>query len=205
VTAVAIAKVTAALQTRLEAAIGLSRVYVGAPVTEDVGDHSLAIFLFHVVPNQALQNERHWVRGPGDGAGPLVETDAIALDLRFLVSAFRSTSTGGGGGLADADELVTLGEVIRALHENPVIDGSQVPGQLVRITPEPYPVEEMSRVWGLLPQTKYRPSTSMVYLLSPVSVSLDPPLGGPRVLERTLRQGPFTELPAPDATTSNSG
>ena len=33
-------------------------------------------------------------------------------------------------------------------------------------------MEELSRVWGLFPQTSYR--TSMVYLVSPVAVSVDP-------------------------------
>jgi hypothetical protein len=101
--------------------------------------------------------------------------------------------------MADPDELITLGRAVRALHDRPFIDGAHVANQLVRITPEPYPMEELSRVWGLFPQTSYR--TSMVYLVSPVSVSADPPPVGPRVLERTSRQGQFTEptslLPTP--------
>jgi Pvc16 N-terminal domain len=177
----AIARVTAVLQNRLAGAIG-GLVYVGPPVVEDVGSRTVSLFLFHIVPNQALRNERHYVARPGDATGPLVEGQALPLDLRYLVSVFRTA--GGGGGMADPDELLTLGKVVQALHEQPFIE---VPGQLARVTPEPYPMEELSRVWGLFPQTSYR--TSMVYLLSPVFVALDAPPAGPPVLERTSRLG----------------
>lgn len=187
VTVDAIALVAAELRARLATAIG-GPVHVGPPVVEDVGTGTLSLFLFHVVPNQALRNERHLVSRSSDPAGPLVEADALALDLRFLLSVFRSAGTGGGG-MADPDELVTLGKAIRALHDQPFIDGGQVPDQRARITPEPYPVEELSKVWGLFPETSYR--TSVVYLVSPVSVSLDPLRIGPAVLQRTSRQGPF--------------
>ena len=189
-TATAILQVTEALRDRLGAAVGVGQVYVGPPVAEDVGDRTLALFLFHVVPNQDCRNEVHYITRPGDPTGPLVDANAIPLDLRYLISVFRSAGAGNGG-VADPDELLTLGRAVRALHEQPVIDRSLVPDQLVRITPEPYPMEEMSRVWGLFPQTSYR--TSMVYLVSPVFVSLAPPEVGRPVSERTFRQGPFTE------------
>ncbi len=183
----AIARVTAVLQNRLAAAIG-GPVYVGSPIAEDVGTRTLSLCLFHVVPNQSLRNERHYVARPGDPDGPLVEAQTLPLDLRYLLSVFRSS---GAGGLADPDELVTLGQAVQALHEQPVIDDAQVPGQLVRITPESYPVDELHRIWGLFPESSYR--TSVVYLLSPVAVALDPPPAGPAVLQLSSRQGPFTE------------
>ena len=158
----AIARVTAALQARLATAVG-GPVYVGPPNAEDVGSRTLCLFLFHVVPNQALRNDPHYAARPGDPTGPLVEANALPLDLRYLVSVFRSA--GVGGRLGDPDELLTLGRAVRALHDQPFIDETQVPGQVVRITPEPYPMEELSRVWGLFPQTSYR--TSMVYLAEP--------------------------------------
>lgn len=189
----AIALVTAALQHRLASAIG-GPVYVGPPNVDDVGARKASLFLFHIVVNQALRNEPHYAARPGDTAGPLVETPALPLDLRFLVSVFRSAGAGGGG-VSDPDELLTLGQVVAALHERPFIDGSQVPDQLVRITPEPYSVEELNRVWALFPQTSYR--TSMVYLLSPVAVTIPPAPAGPPVLQRASRQGALVEGVAP--------
>ncbi|MGY1701266.1 DUF4255 domain-containing protein [Geodermatophilus sp. SYSU D00766] len=185
-TARAIADITDALRVRLEAAVGAGQVYVGPPVAEDVGDRRLALFLFHVVPNQAMRNEPHLVAGPAGPDDPFVETDAIPLDLRYLLSVFRTTGAGNGN-VGDPDELLTLGAAVRALHAAPTIDTSQVPGQTVRVTPEPTTMEDLSRVWGLLPQTSYR--TSVVYLASPVLVTLDPPLVGRPVTERRHRLG----------------
>jgi hypothetical protein len=182
----AIALITDAVRGRLEAAVGAGRVYVGPPVAEDVGDRRLALFLFHVLPNQAMRNESHYVAASTDPQDPFVEVNAIPLDLRYMVSAFRATGTGTGG-TADADELLSLGAAIQQLHAHPDIDASQVPHQLARITPEPYTMEDLSRVWGLMPQTSYR--TSMVYLVSPVFVGLEPSPVSPKVMEHEYRHG----------------
>ncbi|OLT00496.1 hypothetical protein BJF90_34865 [Pseudonocardia sp. CNS-004] len=119
----AIARVTVALQNRLASAIA-GPVYVGPPIPDDVGARKAALFLFHVVPNQALRNEPHYVARPSDPAGPLIEAPALPLDLRFLVSVFR-TAGSGGGGVSDPDELRTLGLIVQTLHERPFIDGTR--------------------------------------------------------------------------------
>jgi hypothetical protein len=185
----AIALITDAVRARLETAVGVGQVYVGPPVAEDVGDRKLALFLFHVLPNQTMRNQIHYVPASTDPQDPFVEANAIPLDLRYLVSAFRSAGAGNGG-LADPDEMLNLGAAIQQLHAYPDIDSSQVPNQLARITPEPYTMEDLSRVWGLLPQTSYR--TSLVYLVSPVFIAIDPQLDSPRVTQRSYRQGTLT-------------
>ena len=198
----AVALVTAELRSRLEAAVG-EQIYVGPPVAADVnaGGHPLALFLFHIVPNLEQRNRPQHVPRSTDPLDPLVEVNGLPLDLRYLISVFRTD--GGGGGLADPSELLTLGQAIGELHARPTIDGSQVPNQLARITPEPYPMEEMSRVWGLFPQTSYR--TSMVFLVAPVYVSLAPIPPAPRVLERYDRYGPFADQPVLDAPVGSGG
>lgn len=189
----AIARATAELRVRLETAIG-EQVYVGPPIVEDVGTRKLSLFLFHIVINQALRNERHYVARPADPDQPLVEASALPLDLRFLLTVFRSAGAGMGG-MADPDELLTLGTAVQALHQQPFIDGFQVPDQYARITPESYPMEELSQIWGLFPRASYR--TSMVYLVSPVFVSLDPRWPGAPVLRRTSRQGQLIDSGTP--------
>jgi Pvc16 N-terminal domain len=183
-TAEAIDQATAELRARLALAIG-GEVYVGPPIVDDVSDRKLSLFLFHVMVNQALRNERYLVADPGDAAGPLVEARALPLDLRFLITVFRST---GPGPAADPDELVTLGLAVQALHANPTLDSAPDPA---RITPEPYPMEELSRIWGLFPRASYR--TSVVYLVSPVYVAVEPQPAAAPVRRRTLRPGTLTE------------
>lgn len=182
----AIALITDAVRVRLEAAVGVGQVYVGPPVAEDVGDRTLALFLFHVLPSQAMRNQVHYVSASTDPNDPFVEANAIPLDLRYLVSAFRSSATGSS---ADPNELLHLGAVIQQLHAHPDIDSSEVRDQLARITPEPFTMEDLSRVWSLLPQTSYR--TSVVYLVSPVFIALAPAFGSSRVKESRYQQGPI--------------
>lgn len=179
--------VTSVLAARLAVAIG-GPVYVGPPVAKEVGTNKLVLFPFHIVPNRDLRNATYLVEPGADPLSPLIEADALPVDVRYLISVFRS-----GGGQADASELLVLGHAIQELHRNPTITEADVPDQRVRLTPEPYPMEEMSRVWGLFPETSYR--TSMVYLASPVYISLDPDQPGPPVLERTTKSGPFVDPP----------
>ena len=174
----AIEMVTAELRDRLSAAVD-SPVYVGPPLVEDVTGRKLSLFLFHVMINQALRNERHLLATPGDDTAPLVEVETLPLDLRFLLTVFRK----GTGAAADPDELVTLGQAIAALHADPVIGAGP---DFARVTPEPYGMEDLSRIWGLFPRASYR--TSMVYMVSPVYVTLTPAVAA-SVRRRTVRPG----------------
>jgi hypothetical protein len=176
-TAEAIFEVTEVLRTRLAAVLGRDEVYVGPPNQVSNGSHKLSLFLFQVTVNQAMRNEPRFVTDPHNPAGPLVPAEALPLDLRYLLSVFR---TGGGGDTADANELNALGQAVQALHAQPFIKDA-------RISVEPYSVEELSKVWGLFPQTSYR--TSVVYLVSPVFVELVPETPGKPVLQRTSQQG----------------
>lgn len=181
----AIYDVTDALRVRLEQAVGANQVYVGPPVVADVADRRLALFLFHLEPNRDLRNIDHQVTRAADPTGPLVTANALALDLRYLVSVFRQA---GQGGQADHNELLALGQAMRALQADPFLGGAALPGQQVRVTLEPYPIDEMNRVWSLFPDTSYR--TSVVYLATPVFVAPDPVRGARPVEERRLDAGP---------------
>lgn len=182
----AIFEVTQALGTVLEAAVGPGQVYVGPPVETDVRQRRVALFLFHIEPNRDLRNAEYLVDpATGDQTDPLVKGNVLPLDLRYLVSVFRVAGNGPG---AEPNELTTLGQIMQRLHAEPVLAGSLLPDQQVRLTPEPYPMEELSRVWGLFPQTSYR--TSVVYLATPVFVSTGPVRRGEPVIERVQRTGP---------------
>ena len=55
-------------------------------------------------------------------------------------------------------------------------------------------MEEISRVWGLLPETPYQ--TSVIYLATPVFVDIPQPAPGPRVLEAHREFGRVQEVEA---------
>jgi hypothetical protein len=183
----AISNTTLALKARLETALGSGKVLVGPPV--DKPDVSAALFLFHILPNGELRNSQRLAGAPPDALP--VARDALPLDLRFLVTVFRTTTDSQA---ADPMELSTLGKIVALLHREPTLTGGILGDQIVRVTPEPYPFEELSHLFGLFPNTTY--ATSMVYLASPVFVdSGGLPTGGP-VVSRRNRFGVFADGPA---------
>jgi hypothetical protein len=93
--------------------------------------------------------------------------------------------------------LKTLGTIMLALHLDPVLQVNPASGQddgqqIVRVTPEPYSIEELNRIWGMFPDDDYR--TSVVYLASPVFLEEALALGPP-VQSRKLRQGILADPP----------
>jgi hypothetical protein len=183
----AIADLTSAIRTRIEAAVGANSVHVGPPVAADLtAGEPITLFLFHVEPNRELRNADHYVDPPGGGPDDLLAvSEGLPLDLRYVISVFRRPTNA-----ADPVELQVLGKLIQALAAQPTYTDPVLPGQTVRLTPEPYPMEEMSRVWGLFPTTPYQ--SSIVYLASPVVTTFATPAPAPPVTQRSLHGGVLT-------------
>lgn len=186
----AILATTTALRDRIEQAIGVGSVHIGLP--KDIGDLKASLLLFNLVPNRELRNVEHF-RQPSGGAppsGPARPVNALPVDLRYLISVARDAQPSPG---ADPAELQTLGAIMLALHLDPVLqvnpkDGNVWAGQqTVRVTPEPYSVEDLNRIWGMIPDDDYH--TSVVYLASPVFLE-DTLALGPPVQSRELRNPP---------------
>lgn len=175
-----------AFRTHLGQVVGGSNlVHVGPPLHNEVGQSRVSLFLFHVQANAELRNELRYEAPtlPQPVSHPAVAHDALPLDLRFLITVFRTPDHS----VDPPNELTTLGQIIQLLQAQPTLAGGDMNGQVVRLTPEPYPMEELSRVWGLFPQDVYR--TSMVYLASPVFVEAQLFPSGPPVQRREQRNG----------------
>ncbi|MEP1539261.1 MAG: DUF4255 domain-containing protein [Paracoccaceae bacterium] len=179
----ALRTVTLALQNIIHSGLGGGgvpddTVFVGPPLPTLVGARPVSVLAFHIEPNKELRNADRLV--DTGGSDPRVQ-QALPLDVRYLISVFRQASA------SDPNELLRMGEVIAALHSNAIIGGSLVPGQKVRLSPEPYPMEELSRIWGLFPSSPY--ATSMVYLASPVYIDAATFVQGAPVDSRRLDSG----------------
>lgn len=165
------------LETALleEPSINQADVFIGPPSDPFASASAASLFLYHLVPNADLRNEPDLAALRAPPNDPTAANDPIPFDLRYLITAFRPAS-------ADSDsspiELLILGAIIRAVHATPVLSGARLPDQTVRLTPDPISMEEISRVWGLFPETGYR--TSIVYLATPVFVDTTL-IAGPRV------------------------
>lgn len=197
----AIEETTKVLRLRLEAIKNKQdeqlKVSIGAPVKPNNGEIDVSLLLFHLEPNSELRNEPRFEapRTEGPTLRPAMQLDALPLNLRYLITVFRN-----GSPTADAYELSTLGKIIQTLHAEPTLIVSirqpniEQPNlqQIVRVTPEPYPMEELSRIWGLFPNEVYR--TSMVYLATPVFIEADLAVASP-VLRLTQKTGVLSDTP----------
>jgi hypothetical protein len=188
-TADAIQRTAEALQSVLASATG-GAVMIGSPEQRPADGPGVSLFLYHLAPNPDLRNEPHHRPRAGDVTTRTGPVDAVPLDLRFLITVFRTL---GGDPAASPTELRTLGAIIQALHATPVLTGARLPGQTVRLTLDPVPVEEMNRVWEMFPQTAYQ--LSVVYLASPVFVEMPPTLAGEPVRRVDRHMGAAKDAP----------
>jgi hypothetical protein len=186
--ATALFDTTMALARRLRDATGLE-VHIGSPLRREMGTARVALTLVHIQPNAALRNTPVF-RAPPSGpvTAPAPPVAAIPFDLHFLVTCYRQP-TPGGVAPPEPGELTSIGQVIRVLHADPILTGSVLPGQDVRLSPESYSQEDMNRVWGLFPEEPFR--TSIVYLASPVFVEVGDAALYPPVQSREIGGGLF--------------
>ncbi len=179
----------------------------------------LNLFLYSVTPNPGWRNAGLPAR---DGSGTRIGSPPLALDLHYLLSAY---------GERDFHSEILLGYAMQHLHERPVLAredvrralappsptaGSALPValrdlstsgladqvELIKITPEPMPTEEMSRLWAAF-QSHYR--STAAYRVSVVLIESELPV--PRALpvrNRFVRAQP-AQRPFVDSVMSADG
>ena len=166
----AIAAVTTALRQRLQRALDASlpgtRVTIRPPdrARENQAGNQVNVFLFQTSPNASWRNV---ATEPGGLRPP-----PLALNLLYLLSVHGRDD--------DDSEPFShrlLGEAMRVLHEQPVLDLAEPgPAQAggvdrVRITLQPLSLEEMTKLWTIF-QTPYR--LSAVYEATVILIDRPP-------------------------------
>jgi hypothetical protein len=187
----AIAAVTATLTNMIQAAVAVDPVVSSATVTARAPDRArqgapvnqVNLFLYRLSIDAAWRNQDPPSARPGESAQP-----PLPLVLSYLITAY---------GEGD-DEILAhrlLGIVMGVLNDRPVLSRSLIAGALpppgsdlqnqverVRITPDPRPQDEISRMWTTF-NTGYRPSA--VYDAAVVLIDSTRPAGAaPPVLMR---------------------
>jgi len=161
-----IQRVTVEIQRRLMEAIGVSneaQVFIGPLHDDGADDAFLVLFLYRVVPNPDLRNNLHEV--PSDDGISKVYDKSLPLDLYYILTA------GGRQDGGEKESLERLGRAMLALNERPLLSGSAINNESVRLSLYPGTSDELSRVWALFPDNNYR--TSVLYLASPVWIDPD--------------------------------
>lgn len=168
----AVATVTAALRELLLAAVGPD--VPGADVTTlrpngTATATSINIYLYQVMPSAALSNADLPTRR---GDGQIVQRPVAALDLHYLLTFL--------GAEAQLEPQRLLGSAVRALHSRPVLTRETIRQtiakplfsflaesnladavELVKFSPVPLSLEELSKLWSIYFQTPY--SLSIAY------------------------------------------
>lgn len=166
----AIATVTTVLSQMLQGAVQAD--VPGAQVRNvrpdrDVPSMGLNIYLYQVSYNSAWRNADLPTRS---GNATLVQRPQVALDLHYLLTFYGSETT--------LEPQRVLGSAVRTLHAHPLLSRSQIAAviddlvtadpdhylgrsnladqiDLVRFTPLPLSLEELSKIWSVFFQTQY--------------------------------------------------
>jgi hypothetical protein len=165
--ALAIAAVTTTLRAMLDTALALA--FGGVEVSTRPLDKArtgnadqINLFLYNTSIDAALRNTPPRTAKPGENGEP-----ALPIRLQYLVTAY---------GQGDNDSLGhrLLGEVMRVLHDHPLLSRDEIRDatvgplpdsdlhtqiERVRITPLSLGLEEMSKLWTTF-QTQYRISAA---------------------------------------------
>lgn len=127
----------------------------------------LTVFLYSIVETPELKNQAEVFLNSTQMRNP-----PLVVNLYYLLSAFPP---GGGQPITDrtlaAHDL--LGEAMRVLYDNGNLTGTKLKGNLkkddeLRVTLQPITVEDLTRIWGVFPDSPYR--TSVSYLVTPVAI-----------------------------------
>jgi hypothetical protein len=137
------------------------------------------LYLYHISENPYLKNQEI----PGEGYAGAYGHPPLAIDMRFILTAFGTTETGPD---ADIEAQQILGDVMRVLHDSgiitpdmveekqpspqpPILDPSLLGAfEQIKITFQPAGLEEISKIWTALPNVNFR--RSVLYEVSVVQV-----------------------------------
>ncbi len=178
----AVATVTAALRQTLqraldEAANNEEGAVGGANVTSVRPDGALSgvpakgvnVFLYNVMPNPSWRNADLPTRNTN---GAVVQRPRVALDLQYLLSFYGDDD--------DLEPQRIFGVVARTLHSRPLVTPQAIADTIgnppfdsilassdladeterVKFTPLALSLEELSKIWSVLLQTRYTLSTA---------------------------------------------
>jgi hypothetical protein len=158
-------------------------------------DRQLNLFLYELAPNGAMRNQELPFR---DGSGAIVGRPVLALDLRYLLTAYGLDND-------DIDGQHLLAHAMSIVHDTSYLDRSRIRAalaadtthpelassdladqlEIVRITPQTLTQEELFKLWTAF-QTHYR--LSVGYEVSAVLVDRPhPAVSALPVRERTVR------------------
>lgn len=128
----------------------------------------LTMFLYSVLENSYLKNRDVLQSNPSEMLYP-----PLTVDLYYMLTTYASTQ------IPDLTERTLeehriLGRAMRVLHDNPVLRGSVLQGNLAggdeefRVTLNILSLEELNKIWTSFPNSHYH--SSVGYMVTPVAI-----------------------------------
>jgi hypothetical protein len=167
------------LRSQLGGLVNPQQIAMTSPVNAEQQQIRLTLFLYSVTPAAELRNAPPIRVAPGQERRP-----PLALDLYYLMTSFApDTIADPTDRTLEADRL--LGAAMQVFYDNGVLSGSVLRGIIprdteLRLTLQPITVEDLTRIWSVLPEQAYRASVS--YLVTPARIDSQIVLAGQRVV-----------------------
>jgi hypothetical protein len=163
---------------------------IGLLSPKNAGNNLLTLFLYKVTENPDLKNAQHVVVQRPDGS--LVERRApLSLDTYYLLTAHAPEQPD----LLEAHRA--LSRAMRVLYDNGILQGSLLRSEnpstgltersILRVTLNPISMEDMTRIWSVLPDTPYE--ISVTYLVTPVEIDSALEFTGAPVVDQIHEHG----------------
>jgi hypothetical protein len=153
----------------------------------------VGVFLYSINPAADYRNELEIPHEEGP-----IEVAEQPLELYYLITCYRRQG-------ADPTDFVLgahllLGQVMQILFDNATLTGSVIKGQMprdqeLRVTHQPITVEDVTRLWGALPNIALQ--TSVSYLVSPVRIRSTRAAAAKKVTSRRAEFSPMEQEPTP--------
>lgn len=128
----------------------------------------LSLFLYHVEENIYLKNQEMEKKGSS-----VLKAPPLAVDLYYMLTSYPST------GIHDRtdrtrEEHSILGRAMQILHDNAVLTGSALKGNLsasdtvLHVMVASLSLDDMTKIWSTFKEKSFRPS--VCYLVTPVKI-----------------------------------
>jgi hypothetical protein len=149
--------------------VSIDRSEIALVSPDDVGADSevrLSVFLYDVTENGVLKNQE-----PPNVESGVRRDPPLALDLRYLLTAFPSQS-GGDETANTLDQQRILGLAMQVLYDNAILGPDELPSTLaetdVKITLEEESLGAFTDVWNTFRDAALQPSVT--YQVSPIMI-----------------------------------
>jgi hypothetical protein len=146
-------------------------------IKDDGGNpNKVSLFLYQIIENAYLKNEE---AQRVDNSS--LRLPPLPLDLLYLVTPYSEDKT---------QEKIILGKVMRIFHDNAILSGTVLQGDLsgtdeeIKLLINPISLDDLTKMWSAFQEVSYR--LSLTYMVSPVKIDSTRQVSTQRVVSKEM-------------------